>query len=882
MPAFRSAATGGGRRHPARRRGAGRYLVAALACGTADRVAVAQMPRDSVTATPRGTVVVTPGAKYRAGWLHRTVLGEDYRALWTAPIEVELLDLRTVAGGLRPAQKGGSMQTISLRFDGADGREYVFRPSEKDFTRGMPPDLRETLVRDIAQDQVAGYHPAAAVVVSRLLDATGLHHPRPRLVVMPDDKLLGEFRTEFAGVLGTFEERPGRDFDATSESPGATQTSSSDRLFERLQEDPATVVDARGFLAARLFDVLVGDRDRHRDQWRWARFSSAKGAVWEPIPRDRDMPFARFEGLGPTVIRGLFPQMVTFGDDYPDMVWLNWNAREIDRRLLADVERPVWDSVARELQLQVSDAVIDSAIAEMPRSFVEADGQVLRRALVRRREQLPQAARSFYQVLAREVNLHGTDQPDLATITRFRDGSVEVALFAPDSSGGLHAARAEPYRRRRFQPGETREVRVVLHDGDDRVVVGGARRRDIVVRIVGGRGDDVVTDSVPRGDRALSIHDAEGTDAVVSEGAVVIDRKPYRPHTKERPEREPRDWGTWSFVRYGASFAPGVGLVASASYNRFHYGFRRDPWAMRSIGRVDLSVGERRPRFVYEANLPSMNSRNVTSLQLVASGIELIRFHGLGNETPSDRDTEWYRVFQNVFRVEPRRDVSLNHRVTASLSALAQFSATRDDARTLLEQVQPYGVDEFGQLGVGLAVEMDHRDAPTATRRGVHVKASANLFPPLWSVESAFGQASVVASTYLSGTGPRSPVLALRAGGRHLWGKFPFHEASFLGGLNTVRGWDLQRFAGRSSAFGSAELRLFVRKVRIVAPADLGVHGLVDAGRVFADGDRSRRWHTGFGGGLWLAPLMRSNTVSLTVARGRERTGLYLASGFAF
>lgn len=115
-----------------------------------------------------------------------------------------------------------------------------------------------------------------------------------------------------------------------------------------------------------------------------------------------------------------------------------------------------------------------------------------------------------------------------------------------------------------------------------------------------------------------------------------------------------------------------------------------------------------------------------------------------------------------------------------------------------------------------------------------------------------------------------------------MWGDFPFHEASVLGGVSTLRGWDQQRFAGRSSAFGSAELRAWVAKVRLIAPADFGVTAFGDAGRVFMDGESSDQWHSALGGGVWIAPLMRNYTVSASVARGRERTGFYLASGFSF
>jgi hypothetical protein len=32
-------------------------------------------------------------------------------------------------------------------------------------------------------------------------------------------------------------------------------------------------------------DIFMGDRDRHRDQWRWANFGKEKPTLWEPISR---------------------------------------------------------------------------------------------------------------------------------------------------------------------------------------------------------------------------------------------------------------------------------------------------------------------------------------------------------------------------------------------------------------------------------------------------------------------------------------------------------------------------------------------------------------------------------------------------------------------
>lgn len=844
--------------------------------------AAAQTPRRDSTRVTAERVVVTAGAGYRAGWLHRAILGGDYRDLWTTPIEVEVLDLRTEAGGLKPTQRGGSMQTNSLRFAAGNGREYFFRPLEKDFTKGLPPELRETLVRDIAQDQVAGYHPAAALIVSRLLDATGIHHPRPRLFLMPDDTLLGEFRADFKGVLGTLEERPDEDFDETPESTGATNVVSSERLFERMKENHTNVPDARAYLAARLFDVLVGDRDRHRDQWRWGRFSREKGAAWEPIPRDRDMPFARFEGLGPWVIRGFVPQMITFASKYPDMVWLNWNAREIDRRLLVGLERPVWDTVAATLERQLSDAVIDSAIAGMPAPWLQHNGSELRAALIRRREQLARVAGEFYEILAREVDLSATDERDVAEVTRQDDGGVHIALSAMDSSGGADGARGTTYMERTFDPADTREVRVFLHGGDDQVIVRGARSGEILVRIIGGDGSDFVSDSVAGGDGALRFYDSAGDDRILTAGQAGIDRKPYTAPTTARVEHAVRDWGTWSFTQRAASYAPALGVVGSISHTRFGYGFRSDPFASRQVLRLDFSFGERRPRLVYDATFRGVNTQRLREIRLLASGIELIRFHGIGNESASDRGTDFYRVFQNLVRAEPRWILPLSKGATASLGAVVQYTSTREGPRTLVGTTAPYGSGSFGEVGARVGLVVDRRDSPIAPTKGFRLLAGSTLFPPLWDVDRAFGEVNVLASTYLSARAPLSPTLALRAGAQHVWGTFPFHEAAFLGGTGSLRGWHEQRFAGRSAVYGNGELRVLLGKVSLVVPADFGVLGVADVGRVYADNERSDAWHSGFGGGVWIAPLMRSNTVSLSVVHSRERTGVYVRSGFAF
>ena len=97
-----------------------------------------------------------------------------------------------------------------------------------------------------------------------------------------------------------------------------------------------------------------------------------------------------------------------------------------------------------------------------------------------------------------------------------------------------------------------------------------------------------------------------------------------------------------------------------------------------------------------------------------------------------------------------------------------------------------------------------------------------------------------------------------------------------------MRGFRAQRFAGNSSVFGNADLRIFLARIKLVVPGDIGVFGFGDIGRVFLDGENSDKWHPSAGGGVWFAPLIRTNTISLSVAASTEETLFYMRFGFHF
>ena len=158
----------------------------------------------------------------------------------------------------------------------------------------------------------------------------------------------------------------------------------------------------------------------------------------------------------------------------------------------------------------------------------------------------------------------------------------------------------------------------------------------------------------------------------------------------------------------------------------------------------------------------------------------------------------------------------------------------------------------------------------------------------MWSLP--FGSIDGRVHTYLTARIPTNPTLALRVGGKKVWGTYPFHESAFLGGPgfaatglsdSHIRGFRKNRFAGDTSVYGNAELRLVLLPINLIVPGEFGVFTTADVGRVFyaEDPDDADKWHTGVGGGFWFSFLERKQTLSVAVINGDDLTGVYLRAG---
>ncbi|HTC23618.1 MAG TPA: hypothetical protein VK688_04610, partial [Gemmatimonadales bacterium] len=769
------------------------------------------LPADSLDPeSPDQFVTATAGARYGAGWLHRMLFGADHRALWTTPIEVKVLDLRTYAGGLRPVRRGGHSETASLHLEASDGRKFDFRSVDKDPSQVLRPELRGTVLGWIARDQVSAEYPTGALVAAPLLEAAGVANAPPTLFVMPDDSALGEFRQQFAGMLGLLEERPseasGEDpSDASQEHPGLAgvrKVADTDELFERLDRDPEHRVDTRAYLAARLMDDFLGDWDRHEGQWRWIKPEKGRTTPWEPIPYDRDQAFSHYGGFLAGLGRLEEPDavFVKFGDRYPSPVTLNRTGRPLDLRLLDDLDWPTWDSIAHALQARLTDSVIDAAVRRLPPAYYAQDGPRLAGALEARRDRLPDAARRFYQMLAFAAEVHATDADETVTATRGPGGTLDLTIRAREGDAG-----DVEYFHRRFDPHDTKEVRLLLRAGDDTVRVVGAGGGP-TLRVIGGAGDKVVLDDAEGG--RTRVYTDSSLVTVGGSHPPSVTRRPYAPPDSTSPIRAaPRDFGhAWTFRPQGGAGSD-IGVFLGAQTTLFDYGFRRNPYALRLDMRGGYSTGF--SAFVGEilADLWRENSRTHFLFQARGSGIDVLRFYGFGNETADTGATTFYRAYVHQYLLSAAIGMSVGRHLTLRAGPVLKYSTTDLTRPTLISQLQPYGSGGIAWAGVQGTIAFDSRDLVAAPTRGAHVSLGGSWYPDDLGLTSSFGEVHGEASTYLTARLPLESTLALRVGGKKVWGLHPFQEGAFLGGSTTVRGLYRDRFLGDASAYANAELR---------------------------------------------------------------------------
>jgi hypothetical protein len=811
---------------------------------------------------------------------HRLFLGESYRKLWATPVKMRVFHLAKEKGGLKILQRGGGMQTKSLRLEDANGKEWVIRTIQKYPEKVLPPTLRETVAATIIQDQISAEHPFSAITVPPLAQALGVPHANPEIVYIPDDPAFGEYQKDFANQVFLFEEREPLD---------AKKTDNTLKAQEKLQEDNDNSVNQTTVLKARLLDMLLGDWDRHEDQWRWERTKGKNGTVYEPVPRDRDQVFYSTSVVVPWLVSRyiLMSKFQSYEDHIRSINRWNLNARYFDRYFLNGLNQQDWETQIDLVQKTLTDELITKSVKLMPADIYKLCGPEITKKLIARRNMLKTQALKYYRFLSNTVEIPGTDKREHIDITNEPGGKVSVKINKLKKEGD----QEQVIYQRTFDPKDTKELRLYGLASEDVFAIHGNNHSPIKLRLIGGDDEDtflIDSDVQGKGNRYIYDRADEKNKLPTPVQARLLTGTDTMVNNYNKTSFKYNFFEPLLLASYNKDY--GFQLIGNFVYQK--QGFRKEPYAFKQTLNVNYGFGNNSLLTVYTGDFKKAIGNNDLVISALNKGPNYTsNFFGVGNNTEfantPGRRLQYYQNIYNYTDVDVRLKHTYNNwEVTGGITAQYYNGDEDDNNNRFLNSYNVFHPNErvfSAQTNAGLVAgfTLDTRDKSFVPHNGVYWHTNLIGVKAINSNAHSYGQIQSEFSFYLA---PKDStfVVAVRTGGGTTFGNASYYQQLKLGGNQNLRGFFISRFTGKSMAFNNIELRLkLVDFASYILPGTLGLIGFNDIGRVWTPDETSSQWHDGYGGGFFFLPAQLI-LIQGVVGFSKEGAYPYISAGFRF
>ncbi len=663
---------------------------------------------------------------------------------------------------------------------------------------------------------------------------------------------MGKYNEAYGNQLYMLVERPTEDFKNRKSFGYPDDVESTDDLLETLREDEDFIVNEEAYIRARIFDMLIGDWDRHSDQWRWAVFENENGIKeFVPIPRDRDQVFANFDGSFLNALRnvmGSVNQFGVYGDDIKDVKWFNEAGSKLDRALIKRSDRSVWMEQAAFLQHAISEETIHKAFKNIPPEVQDTTITEIKKHFIARKNNLKDIVARYFSEFMKFQMITGTDKDDYFEIERATDGTTKISAYRIKDG-----EKGEQLFERIFSSDETEEIWLYGLDDDDFFKVTGDAKKPILIRIIGGQNKD--TYQIEEGSK-IKVYDRKSKDNEIAErgGAQFRFTNFYEANMydyKKKPAQK-------SSVQASLLNNPDVGNAIGLRYLKDTNLFITNPYGKRTIITFNYQTITQGIKVGVEKGFAAIAG----DFNLVVGGIYTSKnytenFFGFGNETENrddaisldfnrvnlsyingeiglERDTDYGSVFQLKFEVE---SVEIFRNGNNFFNQqLAQDTGQR---RYFAKPTFTYTYENFDDVliptkGMAFDTTIGGIDAFDSEALTGFLKSSLTFYNSLLSNKRL-----------LLKTNARTHLLV---------GDTPmFYQSPQLGANTGLRGFRNERFTGQQSFVGNADLSYRFQQMKtFLFPLTIIVYGGYDIGRVWVKNDTSEQWHTSYGGGVFV------------------------------
>lgn len=804
---------------------------------------------------------------------HKFLWGQRYRKYYFQSITAQTVDLDTLFGGVKPIRKGGGHQSMSLRLKTKDGQQYVMRAVKKNALQFIQASLfKDQYVQDqfkdsapesLIQDVFTGSHPYAPFVVSTLSDAIGLAHLNPKLYYIPKQKALGEFNSEFGNELYAVEELPNEGHLAIGGANFSGKYLATNEVLLELRNNPAAKVDERQFIKARLFDMLIGDWDRHPDQWRWMEYKENGKSIYRPLPRDRDQAFSVMSDgflLGAAVELIEPSKMLRkYGPDLKDVRGFNVSPYPIDKAIIQESLKSVWDEEVKSIQNGITDAIIDEAFNNLPEEVKDETITKIKTFLKERRKNLGLIAGRYYKLLSKFETVTASDKDDIIRISKIANRKMDITILTKSKDGNL-----VPFLHKVVDPSLTKEIWVYGLDGEDRFEVSGTSGK-VKVRLVGGQNED---EFIVENGKNILIYDYRSKKNNISKAGSARVRLDNDYETNVYDFKKLKASTEVILPAIGSNPDDGLKLGVNATFTK--YGFLRNPFTAQNQLKAAYFFATQGYELSYRGEFAKvLRNFNLEIKAQMQSPNFSQNFWGFGNETQNfddDLSLDFNRVKIEAFRFFSALKWYSNRSTNVSLGCgyeRLQVDRTANRFVTSNSKLPSNIFDQFHFFGIESVFEFENYDNKAFATNGMSATLKVGYKSNIDLVKRNFGYIIPEVSFDNKIDNAGKLVLATKIKSHVIWGNnFEFFQGASIGGFDGLRGFRNQRFVGNYSLYQNTDLRYCFNTAQSkTIPIRYGLYGGFDYGRIWLKGEDSKKWHNSYGGGFFIngAELLNAN-----------------------
>ncbi len=841
-------------------------------------------------ATKKEAVLNNPEDYDKSGF-YKFLWGNRYRKYYGKEVMAPVVNLDTLYGGLRVTKEGGGHQSFSLRLEDKKGKEYAMRSLKKNalkFLKFKLPglaynedDYKDTWAEEVISDFFTTAHPFLQLTVNPLAKAAGVNHSDSELFYVPKQNALEEYNENFGDELYFVERRPSEEqlnykgYRRTIDDSGkVVDYESTTDMLEKIKSDESYTVDQESFIRARVFDMLIGDWDRHQDQWRWIQYEDENGHnEFMPIPRDRDNAFPRFDGFAMKVIKLFVPvskAWQSYDSDIQNIKWLYNSGIGLDRSILTKLGADTWETEATFIQEHITKEIIEKAFARLPSEVQDETVEKIKTSLLKRLKTLPQNARAYGEFLNSTVSIAATEKDDIVEVQRLPEGKTKIIikrLFSNDTNEIIYE--------RLFSHHETKEIWIYGLGDNDIFKVSGDGNNEIMVRLIGGYGKDTF---IVENDKRLKVYEWEHEK---SQFENEMPRTQFSDLYKTNNYHFSYFKNNTNIIAPNIGFRSDDGFFLGAKDTYVKNGLNGNPFRQKHTFDVNYYFGFEAAELKYQGVFGNVVPKwNLEIDTYYTSDKYAKNFFGEGNESVNNENVvgrDFYRARLQQFKAS----AGLAYYTLKPKILFESFKLNENPERFFTNQnFDPVIFDAQNYVGAevtGAYKNGNAGDFPTkALRFGFSMGYKANVKLR----DNNFGYASLMAGFDNKLLPSGNLVLASQMEYKSIIGggnAFFYHTPS-IGGDNGLRGFRDERFTGRSYFYQSTDVKLKIKRyITAVSPVTIGVYGGFDYGRVWQRNNNSNVWHTSQGIGFWVSSL---KALTLNLGYFNSKEGNLIQFGF--